>query len=230
MPIYLAPHDCVAVRRSNCFQAVARFHFSIDLTNLLRVTACVFTLLISSLATQAAGPATQQKSELPELEAGVDTNTGVLTHAIEIDVPPGPGGLEPGLALVYSSRARAGVAGAPRRGEEGGRALGREPARRGPPRGGEAVRLRFGRALLAGAAIGGTAHRAVGAPRPRVALPLEQPPRRSAHRGRTAPFTVGTHRGRGCLRGRAGRHLRGRRRRKGRSARAPAASQGGGRH
>ena len=111
MPIYLAPHDCVAVRRSNCFQAVARFPFSIDLTNLLRITACVVTLLISPFATQAAGPATQQKSEVPELEAGVDTNTGVLTHAIEIDVPPGPGGLEPGLALVYSSRARAGVAG-----------------------------------------------------------------------------------------------------------------------
>ncbi|MGY8736237.1 MAG: SpvB/TcaC N-terminal domain-containing protein, partial [bacterium] len=67
--------------------------------------------MISPFATQAAGPATQQKSEVPELEAGVDTNTGVLTHAIEIDVPPGPGGLEPGLALVYSSRARAGVAG-----------------------------------------------------------------------------------------------------------------------
>ena len=112
----IAPRDRAALRRSDRFETAVPGSYEPFQPSLLRglIAACLATLgimALSPLVAKAAGPAVQQKSEIPDLGAAVDANTGILTHSIDIDVPPGPGGLEPDLALVYSSRSGEGVAG-----------------------------------------------------------------------------------------------------------------------
>lgn len=63
-----------------------------------------------SLASATGGVRLPEREDAPA-EATVSESSGALGYAINIDVPPGPGGLVPQLSVNYSSHAGDGVAG-----------------------------------------------------------------------------------------------------------------------
>ena len=77
----------------------------------LLVGVAMLSGLGASLEADAAGPVMQQEASAGEQEAMVNASSGSLDYAIEIELPPGPRGSLPPLALTYSSGSGDGLAG-----------------------------------------------------------------------------------------------------------------------
>ena len=51
-------------------------------------------------------PAMQAPGDAGSMDPAVSENTGAVKYNLAIEVPPGPGGLQPSLGIQYSSRRR----------------------------------------------------------------------------------------------------------------------------
>ena len=71
----------------------------------------LFVFLSGSFVANSAGPSLQEESDPGAQEASVQESSGALSYSVPIETLPGPGGLVPTLALVYSSQSQEGVAG-----------------------------------------------------------------------------------------------------------------------